>query len=328
LTKSTNKNIIVEKGNKTRNGKEEYYMKEIDIVTEIRGFNRFYTNILGILDQHIVDSGYSLTEARILFEISKTDICTANQLCSILDIDRSYMSKIINKFEKKELIQRSICNTDNRTIEIHMTKKGMDVFHELNNRSNQQIEDLISRLEIKEREKLMDGIRTVKKYISKAGMEIKIRPYEERDIAYVIDRQLSLYESERKFTTEIWKNYLTQGVISLVEKFNPQKDCMFILECDGNASGCIAVTHTQDDTAQLRYFFVEPELRGLGAGRKLVNQALEFCKEKNYSHVFLWTVSAQESARNLYKNAGFRLTETSKNETWGVPVVEERWELN
>lgn len=303
-------------------------MKQIDMVTEIRGFNRFYTNILGLLDQHIIDSGYSLTEARILFEISKTDVCTANQLCSLLDIDRSYMSKIINKFEKKGLINRSVCNTDNRNIEIRMTEKGTEVFHTLNDRANKQIEDLISKLNIEDCEKLIAGIRSVKKYFSKATKDIKIRPYQEQDIAYVIDRQLSLYESERQFTTEIWKNYLTQGVISLVEKFDPEKDCMFILECDNNASGCIAITHSDDNVAQLRYFFLEPELRGLGVGTGLLNTALEFCRQKKYSHVFLWTVSAQESARILYKNAGFKITETSENDNWGIPVLEEKWDLD
>lgn len=303
-------------------------MKQIDIVTEIRGFNRFYTNILGLLDQHIIDSGYSLTEARILFEISKTETCTANQLCSVLDIDRSYMSKIINKFGKNELISRQVSNTDGRNIEIHMTEKGTALFHELNDRANKQIDDLISKLETEDREKLLDGIRTVKKYFTKATKNLKIRPYREQDIAYVIDRQLSLYESERQFTTEIWKKYLTQGVISLIEKFDPEKDCMLILECDGNASGCIAITHTDNNIAQLRYFFLEPELRGLGAGTGLLNAALEFCRQKKYSHVFLWTVSAQESARILYKNAGFRITETSENEDWGTPVLEEKWDLD
>lgn len=303
-------------------------MKQIDIVTEIRGFNRFYTNILGLLDQHIIDSGYSLTEARILFEIGKTDTCTANQLCSALDIERSYMSKIINKFEKKGLISRNICDTDNRNIEIHMTEKGTSVFHELNNRANKQIENLISKLNAEDCEKLVNSIRAVKKYFSKATKDIKIRPYKEQDIAYVIDRQLSLYESERNFTTEIWKNYLTQGVLSLVEKFNPEKDCMFILECGGNASGCVAITHTEDQAAQLRYFFLEPELRGLGAGSGLLHTALDFCRQKKYSHVFLWTVSAQEPARILYRNAGFKITETSENNSWGTPVLEERWDLD
>ena len=303
-------------------------MESIDIVTEIRGFNRFYTNILGLLDQQIIDSGYSLTEARILFEISKTDICTANQLCSILDIERSYMSKIINKFEKKDLIKRRKCGKDNRNIEIQLTEKGMTVFHDLNNRANKQIEDLLEKLNIEDCEKLLNGIRTVKRYFTKATKNIKIRPYEERDISYVIDRQLSLYESERQFTTEIWKKYLTQGVISLIENFNPDKDCMLILECDGNASGCIAITHTEESVAQLRYFFLEPELRGLGAGKNLLDTALNFCREKKYSHDFLWTVSAQESARKLYKNAGFNITETSKNESWGSLVLEEKWDLD
>lgn len=303
-------------------------MESIDIVTEIRGFNRFYTNILGLLDQQIIDSGYSLTEARILFEISKTDICTANQLCSILDIERSYMSKIINKFEKKDLIKRRKCGKDNRNIEIQLTEKGMTVFHDLNNRANKQIEDLLEKLNIEDCEKLLNGIRTVKRYFTKATKNIKIRPYEERDISYVIDRQLSLYESERQFTTEIWKKYLTQGVISLIENFNPDKDCMLILECDGNASGCIAITHTEESVAQLRYFFLEPELRGLSAGKNLLDTALNFCREKKYSHVFLWTVSAQESARKLYKNAGFNITETSKNESWGSLVLEEKWDLD
>ena len=303
-------------------------MKKNDVITEIRGFNRFYTNILGLLDQHIIDSGYSLTEARIIFEIGKTDTCTANQLCSILDIDRSYMSKIINKFEKQQLVNRTICSTDNRNIEIHMTDKGKAVLHELEKNANRQIEELILKLNNAEWEELINGIRVVKKYFSRATKSIKIRPYREDDIPYVIDRQLSLYEAERNFTTDIWKKYLTQGVLALVERFDSEKDCIFILECNGSPAGCVAITHTKDNMAQLRYFFLEPELRGLGVGTDLLNKALSFCREKKYSHVFLWTVSAQEAARILYKKAGFETTEASENESWGIPVLEEKWDLD
>lgn len=303
-------------------------MQKIDVVTEIRGFNRFYTNILGLLDQHIIDSGYSLTEARILFEISKTETCTANKLCSILDIDRSYMSKIVNKFEKEQLISRSACDRDSRNIEIRMTEKGRAVFHDLENSANEQIEKLISGLGAADWEKLLGSIRTIKKYFSRATKDINIRPYREEDISYVIDRQLSLYESERRFTTDIWKSYLTQGVIALVENFDPQKNCMFILECDRSPAGCVAITHTNDNVAQLRYFFLEPELRGLGVGTDLLKKAIDFCREKKYSQAFLWTVSAQETARKLYKKAGFVITETSENKSWGIPVLEEKWELD
>lgn len=201
-------------------------MKKNDIVTEIRGFNRFYTNILGLLDKYIINSGYSLTEARILFEISKTETCTANKLCSVLDIDRSYMSKIINKFEKEQLISRYTCNSDNQNIEIHMTEKGKTVFHNLEYNANKQIENLISNLNMTDCENLIGSIRTIKKYFSRAIKDIKIRTYTEEDISYIIDRQLSLYESERNFTSNVWKNYLTQGVIALVEKFDSQKACI------------------------------------------------------------------------------------------------------
>ena len=303
-------------------------MKKNDVITEIRGFNRFYTDILGLLDQHILDSGYSLTEARILFEISKIELCTANQLCSMLDIDRSYMSRIIRKFEKNGLLKREIDCADNRNMKIKLTEKGVALFHELNDRSNKQMEKLLSKLETEDYEKLLDAMRTVKKYFTVATKEMKIRPYKEDDIKYVIDRQLSLYESERQFTTQIWKDYLTEGVISLIKKFDKEKDCMLILECNGNPMGCIAITHVQDKIAQLRYFFLEPELRGLGAGTKLLNKALDFCREKNYVHVFLWTVSAQESARQLYKKAGFKITETNENKDWGVQVLEEKWDMD
>lgn len=301
-------------------------MKKIDMVTEIRGFNRFYTNILGLLDRHILSSGYSLTEARVLFEISKTETCTANQLCATLDVDRSYMSRMIRKFEKDGLVQRHTSSSDSRNIEIRLTGRGLEVFHQLNSRSNQQIEQLIENLGEQDCQELLHAIRTVKKYFTISTKHIKLRPFQEQDIPYVIDRQLSLYEAERQFTSEVWKKYLTQGVLSLVEKFDAEKDCIWILECDGSPAGCIAITHAGESVAQLRYFFLEPELRGLGAGSRLLDQALEFCREKQYSHVFLWTVSAQESARKLYQKAGFQLTETSENKDWGVTVLEEKWE--
>lgn len=121
-------------------------MKEIDSITEIRGFNRFYTSILELLNQHILNSGYSLTEARVIFKISKTESCTASQLCTKLDIDRSYMSRIIKKFEKEGLITRQMNKYDSRNMEIRLTEKGNEVFKEQNNRSNEQIRNIIEKL--------------------------------------------------------------------------------------------------------------------------------------------------------------------------------------
>lgn len=300
--------------------------KNIDTITEIRGFNRFYTNILGLLEKDLYGSGYSLSEARVLFEISKTEYCTAVQLCNTLKMDRGYMSRIISKFEKSGLISRRESETDSRAFIIQLTEEGNRLFHELNERSNQQIEDLLLKLNEDEKLKLLKSMETVKKYLTKATANILIRPYKKSDISYVIDRQLSLYETERHFTSEVWKTYLKQGVLELLEKFDPRKDCMLILEYNGNPAGCVAITHTDDDTAQYRYYFVEPELRGIGVGHRLLEEALSFCKERKYRHIFLWTVSAQETARSLYSKAGFTLTESHENNDWGVPVTEEKWE--
>ena len=303
-------------------------MNRLDAITDIRGFNRFYTKILGLLDKHILDSDCSLAEARVVFEISKTEHCTANQLCSILDMDRSYMSRMISKLEKLGLITRTASHSDARNIEIRLSSAGMDLFGQLNGRSNEQVKTMIEKLSDEDCKKVVDAMNTIKKYLTIATTDLNIRPYREADIEYVIDRQLSLYKTERQFTSEIWKKYLRQGVLALVDQFDPEKDCIFILECNGNRAGCVAITHTPENEAQLRYFFLEPELRGLGAGQRLLDKVLDFCKGKKYKHVFLWTVSAQEAARHLYGKAGFQITETQQNSDWGVPVLEERWDLD
>ena len=198
----------------------------------------------------------------------------------------------------------------------------------MNDKSNAQIESWLQKLKTDECVKITEAMHVIKRYLTIATTDLNIRSYRQSDVEYVIDRQLSLYDAERHFTSDTWKKYLTEGVLSLVERFDDEKDCMYILELNGNPAGCIAITHAENNAAQLRYFFIEPELRGLGGGRKLLDMALQFCREKHYQQVFLWTISAQETARKLYANAGFEVTETSENTTWGVPVVEERWDMD
>ena len=300
---------------------------KMDTITEIRAFNRFYTGVIGLLDRHILDSGYSLTEARVLLEIGRTKNCTANRLAGALGIDRSYMSRIVVKFEKDGLVTRAANKNDSRASDIRLTNEGRRVLRGLDERSNRQIERLISGLGEDERGKLRQAMRTIKKYLEAAPAGFSIRTFRETDVDYVIERQLSLYETERGFSSEIWQRYLREGVLALVDRFDPELDNLYILESAGAPAGCVAVTHTDAKTAQLRYFFLEPELRGLGAGQKLFDKALDFCRERGYHRAFLWTVSAQEAARRLYAAKGFKITETGENSEWGVPVLEERWDL-
>ena len=300
---------------------------EIDKVMEVRGFNRFYTELLGILQNKVYESEYSLTETRILYEISKREHTTAKELCKIVGIDPSHMSRIIKKFEDGGFVER-FQGVDGRNLEIRLTDNGRELFHELERRANNQISDILLKLSDEEQEALITSIVQVKRYLTKATANLEIRGYSKGDEWYIIGRQLSLYESERGFTSKVWKGYLKNGVREMIERFDETRDAVFILENNGIKSGCAAVKHDRDEVAQFRYFFIEPELRGVGAGRKLLKKAIDFCKAKGYRHIFLWTVSAQETARKLYSDFGFKITQTHEDDSWGVKVLEERWDID
>jgi Transcriptional regulators len=300
----------------------------IDTVNAIREFNRFYTNILGLLDRHILSSDYSLTEARILFELNETGCCMANVLSAKLDVDKSYLSRITGRFEKEGLISKKTAHQDNRANYIRITERGSRVIHDLIDKSNHQIIQLINSLSDEECVKVQAAMGTVKKYLTKAGMAMTIRPFTHNDVDFIISRQISLYKKEYGFTSEIWKAYVADGVRQLTDNFDLEKDCVYILEANGSLSGCIAIAHADDVTAQLRFFFVESALRGLGAGRRLIDMAISFCREKEYRQVFLWTFSRLEAARHLYGQKGFQMTETHENSDWGETVLEEQWRLD
>jgi N-acetylglutamate synthase-like GNAT family acetyltransferase len=169
---------------------------------------------------------------------------------------------------------------------------------------------------------------TVKKYFNKADPNIEIRPFTSDDVDYMISRQVNYFKEEYGFGTDVWRSYIADGVHELVDRFDPEKDAIYILEANGNISGCIAVTHREEGTAQMRYLFVEPALRGSGAGNELIRSVISFCGERKYEHVFLWTFSELAPARHLYVKNGFQITDTHENNEWGHPISEERWDLN
>jgi GNAT superfamily N-acetyltransferase len=155
-----------------------------------------------------------------------------------------------------------------------------------------------------------------------------IRPFTLEDVDFVISGQLELYEAEYGFNSDIWKMYLKDEVHDLVDKFDSKKDCIYILEYNGSTKGCAAIKHIDDVTAKFRFFFVDSKLRGKGAGHKLLDMAIAFCKKNGYKYVHLWTFSTLYAARHLYERSGFRIINTRENNEWGTPILEELWELD
>lgn len=299
----------------------------LDAISQIRSFNRFYTKVLGLLDQYILDSGYSLTEIRVLHEISKTNQCTAIVLGNQLEIDRSYMSRIIKHLEKDELITKVQSNKDNRVYYIALAEKGSAIIEELNKKSNEQIAKLFEHLGHEELSRVLEAMNMIKNKISESLYPIIIRDFIQEDIDYLISQHQMLYPAEYGLSSDFVNN-VNIVIGQFVEHFDPSNECIFIAEVNGRRLGSIAVAKSDDKTAQLRFFLLEPEARGKGIGKKLIENALEFCREKGYAHIFLKTISKLKTARHIYKSKGFQITQVQERPAWGKDVVDERWDMD
>lgn len=298
-----------------------------DQIADIQGFHKVYQNIFKPVDTAIMEAGYSLTEKEVLLEISKTERCTANILIGQLGIDRSYMSRMLKQFEKKGLIEKTISGTDSRMKYIHLTDFGREEFNRLSDIQNRQIACAFERLSPEDVDAVCSALVMTRNKLSDANDVITIRPFKQSDIEYVISRHKTLYYAERHLSGT-FSAYVDTIVYDFVNQFNQETDCLNILECNGVPAGSIAIKKAGEDTAQLRFFMLEPEMRQRGYGNRLMDMALDFCRNKNYKKVFLLTITAQVIARHVYETHGFyRVSSTDKSE-WGDGVVEECWELN
>lgn len=301
-------------------------MFSADQIADIQGFNKVYQNLMKQMDSAILEAGYTLTEKEVLFEISKTERCTANILIQQLHIDRSYMSRMIAKFEKQKLIEKTHSKTDSRIRYIRLTESGHREINQLNDIQNQQLGSIFNKLSEKDQVEIWHAIIMIRNKLSDANDVIRIRSFMQSDIEYVISRHKTLYYAERHLSGT-FSAYVDKIVYSFVHQFNPQTDCLNILECNGAPAGSIAIAKADDETAQLRFFMLEPEMRQRGFGNRLMDMALQFCRDKEYKKVFLLTITAQVIARHVYETHGFYKVCSEDKSEWGDGVIEERWEL-
>ncbi len=297
-----------------------------DQIVDVQGFNKVYLYLCKQIDDAILNAGYSLTEKDVLLEISKTERCTANILTQQLHIDRSYMSRMVTKFEKNGLIEKTPSKTDNRVRYIRLTERGRKEFNRLSDIQSTQIQKLFQQLGEQAQQTVLNAMVMIRNKLSDANDVITIRPFTQSDIEYVISRHKTLYYAERHLS-EAFSAYVDRIVYRFADKFNPQTDCLNILECNGIPAGSIAIAKADGETAQLRFFMLEPEMRRRGYGNRLIELALDFCREKGYRKVFLLTITAQVVARHIYEQHGFHRVWGRDKAEWGEGVVEERWDL-
>lgn len=302
-------------------------MFSADQIADIQGFNKVYQNLLKQIDSAILKTGYTLTEKDVLLEISKTERCTANILIQQLNIDRSYMSRMITKFEKHGLIEKTQSQTDSRIRYVRLTDLGRKEINRLSDIQSNHIGSIFNKLSEEDQQIVWQSMVLIRNKLSDANDVITIRPFTQSDIEYVISRHKTLYYAERHLNGT-FSAYVDEIVYHFVDKFNVQTDCLKILECNGVPAGSIAIAKVDSKTAQLCFFMLEPEMRQRGYGNHLMDIALDFCREKRYEKVFLLTITAQVIARHVYEAHGFYKVASYDKSEWGDGVIEERWELS
>lgn len=302
-------------------------MFSADKIADIQGFNKVYQNLLKQIDSAIIQTGYTLTEKDVLLEISKTERCTANILTHQLNIDRSYMSRMLAKFENRGLIEKTQSHTDSRIRYVRLTELGRKEFNRLSDIQSNHIGAIFNKLSDDDQQDIWQAMVMIRNKLSDANDVITIRPFTQSDIEYVISRHKTLYYAERHLSGT-FSEYVDKIVYSFVNKYNEKTDCLKILECNGVPAGSIAIAKVDDTTAQLRFFMLEPEMRQRGYGNRLMDMALDFCRDKGYKKVFLLTITAQIIARHVYETHGFHKVSSNDKSEWGNGVIEECWELN
>ena len=296
----------------------------------VRQFNRFYTQQIGVLDESLLDSGLTLTQARVLFEIGTSQTCTAGDLISLLRLDAGYLSRILQEFVDLGLVKRKPSPGDGRRALLSLAPKGRKKFTELDQQSRCRIGELIGPLSAPKRTQLLHGMRALRESLSVAPTSqersVLIRPYRVGDVGWAIERHGQLYFDEFG-----WNEEFEALVATLFARFatehDPAAERFWVAEVDGERVGCVFVVRSEKDriAAQLRCLLVDPRGRGLGVGRQLVDECIQFSKGAGYHQIILWTNDVLVSARRIYEAAGFSLVEESPHHSFGHDLVGQYW---
>src|SRR5579864_5962568 len=296
----------------------------------VRRFNRFYTRQIGLLEEGLLDSDFSLTQGRILYEMANRTRTMAVELCKDLGLDAGYLSRILAGFQKAGLIEKTESPNDALQTLLSLTKKGRKAFEPLNARSNEQVSTMMGKLAPAKQAELVEAMRTIESVLSPEDELVEsylLRPHRPGDMGWVVQRHGLLYYQEYGYDERF--EALVAGIVSeFVEKFDPARDRCWIAERDGENVGSVFVVKKSQSVAKLRLLFVDPSARGLGIGKRLVEECLRFARDAGYKKIMLWTQSELCAARRIYENAGFKLMGREKHQNWGrKDLIAETWEL-
>lgn len=297
-------------------------------VSAVRAFNRFYTRKIGVLGG-MASSPFSLAEARVLYELAHRQRPTATEIRKELGLDAGYMSRILREFERRKLVRREPSRTDERQRYLSLTTQGKKAFVPLDQRSSRDIAAMLGQLSRAERKQLVDAVDTIRRLLGdrdEPKAPYLLRPHQPGDLGWVVHCQAILYAEEYGWDGT-YEALAAEIVAQFIKNYDPKRERAWIAEKDGERVGAVFVAKQSDEVAKLRLLHVEREARGLGIGKRLVEECIRFARQAGYQSMTLWTQSILQAARGIYKQAGFELVREEKHHSFGKDLTGETWEL-
>jgi DNA-binding MarR family transcriptional regulator/GNAT superfamily N-acetyltransferase len=300
-------------------------------IEAVRRFNRFYTVEIGVLNRRLLDSPLSLTEVRVLYELSRRERATAADVGKQLRLDPGYLSRILGRLQKRGLLRRDPSAADRRQLELRVTRGGQRALAGLDRRSRDQIGALLGRCSATEQGRLVGAMETIERALDPAaprdaGATLVIRQHQPGDLGWIVSRHGALYGREYGLD-ERFEAVVAQVAADFLARHDPRRERCWIAERDGERVGSVMLVAKSKRVAKLRVLLVEPGARGLGLGARLVDECVRFARQAGYRSITLWTYSALHAARRIYEAAGFQLTDEAAHDLFPPGQLGQTWEL-
>jgi DNA-binding MarR family transcriptional regulator/GNAT superfamily N-acetyltransferase len=301
-----------------------------DQVAAVRAFNRFYTRKLGVLDQQLLRSPFSLSEARVLYELAHREDLAAKEIGSELGLDPGYLSRIIQNFDENGLITRKPLPTDRRQYRLSLTAKGRQAFAKLDRSSQDEINSMLAALPRGDGQRVVQAMAAIERLLGASRGSPRpaiLRDPRPGDMGWVVQSHGALYASEYGFDSS-FEALVAEIAAKFLSHFDASRERCWIADIDGAQVGAVFLVRHTDDVAKLRLLLVDPAGRGQGLGQRLVAECVAFAKACGYRKITLWTQSILVAARRIYQDAGFVRVASEPHRSFGQSLTGETWELS
>jgi DNA-binding MarR family transcriptional regulator/GNAT superfamily N-acetyltransferase len=300
--------------------------QEPDPVAAVRAFNRFYTRHLGVLDQQLMESPYSLTEARVLYELASKDGQSAKEIGTGLKLDAGYLSRILHAFDDKGLVVRKPSPADRRQYQLSLTAKGRLAFGRLNRGSHDQVTVMLDALGA-HAPRVVNAMTTIATLLGGGPTpQATLRGPRPGDMGWVVQSHGALYAAEYGYDAT-FEGLVADIVAKYIASFDSSRERCWIAELDGALVGSVFLVKASDDVAKIRLLIIDPVARGQNLGHRLTAEAIGFARQCGYRKITLWTQSNLFAARKIYERAGFKLVASEPHRSFGQNLVGETWDL-